>query len=80
MKKIASIVLVLALLLSTVSALCEALPAEADTALPQVGDVVYGFEVLEIREYSLIGADLVLFDPDTVEHGRFFRSERPGMT
>ena len=36
----------------------EAAPAE----LPQVGDVVSGFEVKEIREYPVIGASLVLFE------------------
>ncbi len=30
--------------------------------LPQIGDVVNGFEVKEIRDFSLVGADLVLFE------------------
>ena len=34
----------------------------APAALPQVGDVVSGFEVKEIREFPLIGASLVLFE------------------
>ena len=50
MKKLASIALALMMLLSAAGSLAEALPAEADTDLPQVGDVVNGFEVLEIRE------------------------------
>ena len=34
----------------------------APAALPQVGDVISGFEVKEIRDYPLIGASLVLFE------------------
>ena len=61
MKKVLSILLILALALSCVSGIAEALPAQAD-ALPQVGDVVNGFEVKEIRDFPLIGANLVLFE------------------
>ncbi|MBR3107983.1 MAG: hypothetical protein IKH30_12540 [Clostridia bacterium] len=61
MKKFLSLLLTLILALSCASGLAEALPAEAG-ALPQVGDVVNGFEVKEIREFPLVGADLVLFE------------------
>ena len=62
MKKLLSLFLALAMLLSAVSALGDALPADADSGIPAVGDVVEGFEVKEIREFGLIGADLVLFE------------------
>lgn len=35
---------------------------EAPAALPQVGDVIEGFEVKEIRELPMIGAQIVLFE------------------
>lgn len=59
MKKCLSLVLALALLLGIVPAFGE---APASPALPAVGDMVEGFEVKEIREFSLIGAQLVLFE------------------
>ena len=70
MKKLLSLFLVLAMLAGAVSCLGEALPADepdaasaADyEALPAVGDVVEGFEVKEIREFGLIGAQLVYFE------------------
>ncbi|MBR6185905.1 MAG: insulinase family protein [Clostridia bacterium] len=58
MKKVLSILLILSLLLGAVPALAEA----ADNALPAVGEVVNGFEVKEIRDFPLIGAELVLFE------------------
>ncbi len=61
MKKTLSLLLVLALMLSCVPGLAEALPQETD-ALPNIGDVVNGFEVKEIRDFPLVGADLVLFE------------------
>ncbi|MBR3017339.1 MAG: insulinase family protein [Clostridia bacterium] len=61
MKKFLSFLLTLALALSCVSGIAEAIPVEADV-LPQIGDVVNGFEVKEIRDFPLIGADLVLFE------------------
>ena len=61
MKKFLSLLLTLALALSCVSGLAEALPQEAG-ALPRVGDVVNGFEVIEIRDFPLVGAELVLFE------------------
>ena len=36
--------------------------AEDEAALPQIGDVIYGFEAKEIREFPLIGAQVVLFE------------------
>ena len=36
--------------------------AQAENALPEVGDVVCGFTVKEKRDFSMIGADLVLFE------------------
>ena len=62
MKKWMALLLTLVMLLSAASALAEALPEESSAALPQVGDVVYGFETLEIRDFPLIGGKLVLFE------------------
>ncbi len=63
MKKLLSLALALIMLLSVVPSLAEAMPTEEPAkGLPQVGDVVCGFEVLEIREFPLIGADCVLFE------------------
>ena len=59
MKKCLSLVLALALLLGIVPAFGE---APAAPALPAVGDMVEGFEVKEIREFGLIGAQLVFFE------------------
>ncbi|MBQ6061230.1 MAG: insulinase family protein [Clostridia bacterium] len=59
MKKILSLVLALAMLLGIVPAFGE---APAASALPAVGDMVEGFEVKEIREFGLIGAQLVYFE------------------
>ena len=60
MKKMLSLFLALIMAFSAVSALAEALPK--DDALPQTGDVIYGFEAKEIREFPLIGAQIVLFE------------------
>lgn len=57
MKRLFSLFLALIMALSAFPAL-----AEDEAALPQVGDVIYGFEAKEIREFPLIGADLVLFE------------------
>ncbi|MBR1584548.1 MAG: insulinase family protein [Clostridia bacterium] len=62
MKKWMALLLTLVMLVSAASALAEALPEEADGALPQVGDVVFGFEAKEIRDFPLIGGQLVLFE------------------
>ena len=61
MKKLFSLFLALIMAFSAVPALADALPKD-DSALPLVGDVVYGFEVKEIRDFPLVGADLVLFE------------------
>lgn len=60
MKKAVVLVLTLSLLLTLAPAAMA-----VDSALPKVGDTVHGFTVKEIREFPLIGADLVLF-----EHGK----------
>ncbi len=62
MKKLISLLLALCLLTGLAAA--EALPAEAPAAvgLPAIGDTVYGFEAKEIREFPLIGAQVVLFE------------------
>ena len=63
MKKLLSLALALMMLLSVVPSLAETMPDEEPANdLPQVGDVVCGFEVVEIREFPLIGADCVLFE------------------
>ena len=64
MKKLLSLFLALAMMLCAVPSLGEALPVEDEPAdaIPAVGDVVEGFEVKEIREFGLIGAQLVLFE------------------
>ncbi len=56
MKRLFSLLLTLTLVLSAAPVLAEG------SALPQVGDLVYGFEVKEIRDFPLVGADLVLFE------------------
>ena len=60
MKKLLALFLSLALLTGVLPALAEA--AADSVSLPAVGDLVEGFEVMEIRPFSLIGADLVLFE------------------
>ena len=57
MKKLVSLFLALIMALSVMPAL-----AAEETALPQIGDVIYGFEAKEIREFPLIGAQVVLFE------------------
>ena len=63
MKRILALIVTLCLLLTALpAALADALPIEDETALPAVGDVVYGFEVKEIREYPMIDAQIVRFE------------------
>ena len=54
------------MVLTLLTGICgaEAEPAETlvPAGLPQVGDVVYGFEAKEIREFALIGSQAVLFE------------------
>ena len=58
MKKTAAVLLACFLLLSAIPFSA----AKAENALPKVGDVVCGFAVKEIRDFSMIGAELVLFE------------------
>ena len=62
LQKCLALLMVLALMMSAVQAVAE--PAETLEAagLPAIGDVVYGFEVKEIREFALVGAQAVLFE------------------
>lgn len=64
MEKIRTMMKKATILLLTLSLLLSLAPAAmaADAALPKVGDTVHGFTVKEIREFPLIGADLVLFE------------------
>ncbi|MBQ8953962.1 MAG: insulinase family protein [Clostridia bacterium] len=58
MKRILAMVLALGLLMT-----CFVAAAEQDEpALPGVGEVVYGFEVKEIREFPMIDAEIVRFE------------------
>ena len=59
MKRFLAMLLALCMLLT---ALPLALAEDAATPLPQVGDVVYGFEAKEIRDFPLIDAQVVLFE------------------
>lgn len=68
MKKLLALMMALLLMLSA-AALSEAAPAPAEAsedempgALPQPGDVIHGFEVVEIRDYPLINAEIVRFE------------------
>ena len=59
MKKLLSLMLVLSMMLCIVPALGE---SDSGAALPAPGEVVNGFEVLEVRDFGLIGATLVFFE------------------
>ena len=62
MRKLISLILILCLLMSALgTALAEAAEALPD-GLPQVGDVVDGFEVIELREDKLLDAMIVRFE------------------
>ena len=58
MKKLLSLMLVFLML--PFAALAEA--GEPAGALPQVGDVVEGFELLQVRDFPLIGGSALLFE------------------
>ena len=58
MKKIVSVLLTLAMLLSAASFAS----AEEDAALPAVGETVEGFTVRETRDFPLVGGTAVLFE------------------
>ena len=60
MRKWLIALIALALALMPLTALAEA--AEPAAALPEVGDVVYGFEAIELRDFPLIGATIVRFE------------------
>ena len=62
MKKIISIVLCLLMTASLLTGFAEPAAKDEAVGLPEIGDVVEGFEVLETRPYPLIGADIVLFE------------------
>ena len=57
-KKLLSVLIALALLLG----LAPAALAEVGAALPEAGDVVHGFEVIETRDYPLMNAVIVRFE------------------
>ncbi len=57
-----SCMLAFCLLLSGALALAEAATAPAAGDAPVTGDVIEGFEVLETREFALIGAQIMLFE------------------
>lgn len=62
MRRFLAILLTLCLILALVpAALAEPAVAEPAPALPAVGDVVQGFEVVEIRDYALLDATVVRF-------------------
>ena len=59
MKKAIALLIALALTLGLLpAALAE---AESAPALPQVGEVIHGFEVVELRDYPLMDATIVRF-------------------
>ena len=60
MKKLLALILSLTLLAGMLPAFAETDPESVP--LPAVGDVVEGFEAKEIRAFSVIGAELVLFE------------------
>ena len=62
MKRLMLLFLTLAMLVSALPTLAEAVPKKEAVELPAVGDMVEGFEVKEIRPFDMIGADLVLFE------------------
>ena len=65
MKKLLSLFLALALLLGAFPAMGEALPLDETDSLsgiPAVGTMIEGFEVREIREFGIYGAQLVYFE------------------
>ena len=62
LQKCLSLLMALAMLLSCAGTLAEPAEAPAAVGLPQIGDVVYGFEAKEIRDFALVGAQAVLFE------------------
>ncbi len=62
MKRLLALLLALCVLLAALPALAEPAEAAEPASLPQPGDVVCGFEVLEIRDFPLVGAQIVRFE------------------
>ena len=63
MRKLFALFLALALMAGILPVVAE--PAPSDTpgaSLPAAGDVIEGFEVIEVRPFEMIGSDLVLFE------------------
>lgn len=60
MKKCLALLMALLMALSCTAAFAENVAA-ADAALPQVGEVIHGFEVMEVTDFPLINADVVYF-------------------
>ena len=61
MKRMLALLLSVLLVVTSLPVLAETAEAAAETALPQVGEVVHGFEVVEVTEFPLINADVVAF-------------------
>ncbi len=61
MRRLLAFILALSMLAGC-TALAEPAEALPETGLPQIGDVVYGFEAKEIRDFALVGAQVVLFE------------------
>lgn len=61
MKRMLALLLSVLLVMTSLPVLAETAEAVAETALPQVGEVVHGFEVVEVTEFPLINADVVAF-------------------
>lgn len=63
MKKVFAVLLALTMLLGCVPGLAEDMPAEKEgPVIPSAGDVTEGFEVKEVRDFPLYGAELVYFE------------------
>lgn len=60
MKRCLALLMALLMALSCTAAFAETVATE-EAALPQVGEVVHGFEVREVTEFPLINADVVYF-------------------
>ena len=59
MRKMLALLLALCLMLGAVP---SGLAEETAAALPKIGDVVYGFEAKEMREFPMLGAQIVRFE------------------
>ena len=63
MKKLLSVLLALAMLLSAGAFAAPGRAyAEDAPALPALGDTVEGFVVKDLRDFPLVGAEIVLFE------------------